>query len=130
MIATVLNASSGIATTNEWIATTAGNIANANDTVAPGTAPYRTQTPVLAPIRGGAGTGAGVQVTAVALGPPTGVLAYQPGVPQANAQGVVEYPTDSLVSQLVQNNIASLSFQANAAVLRHAQAAYQSVLAA
>ena len=59
MIAAVLNASSGIAATTEWMATTAGNIANANDTVAPGTVPYRAQTPVLAPIRGGAGTGAG-----------------------------------------------------------------------
>ena len=130
MIAAILNASSGITAANEWMATTAGNIANANDAVAPGTPTYSAQTPVLAPIRGGAGTGAGVQVTGVALGPSTGVPAYQSGSPQANAQGVVEYPTDSLVSQLVQNNIASLSFQANAAVLRHAQAAYQSVLAA
>jgi flagellar basal-body rod protein FlgC len=68
-----------------------------------------------------------VAVSQVALGPP-GRPVYAPGSPTANGQGLTFYPTVSLASQLVQGDAASLSVQANAAVLRHALAAYRSLL--
>lgn len=122
-------AGSGLMASTEWLAMAGGNIANANDTSATPTAAYRTQSPVLAPVPAGAGQGAGVTVTGVAAGPATGRPVFEPGAPNANAQGVTFYPTDSLASQLTQVDMAGLSAQANVVVMRRAVAAYQSLLA-
>jgi flagellar basal-body rod protein FlgC len=120
-------AATGVAASMEWLAAAAGNIANANDAAAAPAATYRTLGPVLAPVASGRGQGAGVTLAGVATGPP-GRAAWDPGSPTANAQGVTFYPTDSLASQLTQADVAGLSAQANVAVMRHAMAAYQSLL--
>lgn len=125
MIGAISSAASGITAGSQWLAMTAGNVANMNDATTPGTTPYRTQTPVLAPT---GGTGPGVAMIGTALGPAAGTPAYQPGNPAASAQGMVTYPTDSLVTQLTGADSAQLMVQANAAVLRHAVTAYQSLL--
>lgn len=111
----------------EWLAMAAGNIANANDPSATAAGAYRTQSPVMAPVAAGSGRGQAVAVTQVALGPP-GQPAAVSGGPSAGSPGAVFYPTDSLASQLTQADMAGLAVQANAAVLRQAVAAYQSLL--
>lgn len=121
-------AASGLAASTEWLAMAAGNIANANDTSATPTAAYRTQTPVFTPVAAGTGSGAGVTVAGVALGPAAGQPAYEPGSPNTDPGGVTFYPTDSLATQLTQAGMAGLAAQANVAVLRHALAAYRSLL--
>ncbi len=121
----IASAASGVAAGTQWLDMVAGNVANMNDAATPGSPVYRTQTPVLAPSGGGT---AGVAVAGTALGPASGTPAYQPTSPLADAQGMVGYPTDSLVTQLTGANGAQLLVQANAAVLRHAVAAFQSLL--
>ena len=128
MMGAIQGASSGITAGAQWLGMVAGNVANMNDTVTPGTGAYRTQSPVLVPTAGPTGSGAGVAVAGTALGPATGSLAYAAGNPAANGQGLVSYPTDSLVTQLTSATDAQLMVQANVAVLRHAVAAYQSLL--
>ncbi|MDA8279948.1 MAG: hypothetical protein M0Z63_05920 [Actinomycetota bacterium] len=128
MTGSISSASSGIAAGTQWLAMVAGNVANMNDAATPGTGTYRTQSPVLVPAAGPAQTGAGVAVASTALGPAAGAQAYAPGNPAANGQGLVTYPTDSLVSQLTSATAAQWMVQSNVAVLRHAVAAYQSLL--
>ena len=121
-------AGSGVSAGFEWLATSAGNVANRGDTASRSAAAYRVQTPVFTPVAAAVGQGQPVRVAKVALGPP-GTPAYAPGSPTANAKGVTFYPTESLAGQMVQALTARLSVEANVAVMRHALAAYRSVLA-
>ena len=128
MVISALNvAASGVSAGFDWLAMSAGNVANANDTSSTAAGAYRAQTPVLTPVPAGAGQGDGVAVSQVALGPP-GSPVYAPGRPTVNSRGVTFTPTVSLANQLVQGDAASLSVEANAAVLRRALSAYRSLL--
>lgn len=122
-------AGTGVNAMQTWIDTTGGNIANANDAVAPNKPTYAEETTVLsanaAPIPGQPGVG--VRAT-VALGSNKGILAYQPSNPLANAQGLVREPNVSLSNELVNLIQAQDGYQADTSVLQKAVAAYQSGL--
>jgi flagellar basal-body rod protein FlgC len=124
-------AGSGMEVSHIWLDTIAGNIANMNDAV-PGnfTPVYQEQVPVVEPLPpsspGGVGQGA-VAIT-MAFSSPKGILAYQPRDPIADAQGYVRYPAVDLGQQMVDLVMAQTSYQANAAVITQAHAAYQSAL--
>ncbi len=134
-------AGSGIAVDQTWLDSISSNIANMNDAVNPANQTYQDQQLVVAPT----GTppqdvlglsnqtnnpiGTGVAITNVVTDLPNGQLAYQPNNPVANNQGMVRIPGVNLANQLGQLDIAERSYQANAAVINHAKAAYQSVLA-
>ncbi len=119
----------GIDAAQTWIDTSAGNIANMND-AAPTSGPaYQEQTPVLVPAGAAPGApGEGVAVAGVQLGSAAGRLVYDPTNPLADAQGMVRYPAVDLGTQLVDLVEAQNDYEANAAAIARAKAAYQSAL--
>jgi len=123
-------ASTGIDVAQAWIDTTAGNIANANDAVPTTQGAYQEQSLVASPLPStqAGGLGQGVEASGVNLGSSLGTLAYDPGNPIANAQGMVRYPAVDLGQQMVDLVMAQNSYQANVAVVNQAKAAYQSAL--
>ncbi len=119
---------SGVDAAQVWINTTAGNIANANDTVSTSSPVYAEQTPYFQPIGIPGQVGDGVQVSSVQLGSTAGTIAYQPGNPVADGKGDVRVANVDLGSQMVGLITAQEDYQANASALAHAKQAYQSVL--
>lgn len=119
---------SGINAAQVWINTTAGNIANSNDTAPTTSAVYATQTPYFQAVGVPGQVGDGVQVTSVQLGSNAGTIAYEPDNPMANSQGEVRVANVDLGSQMVGLITAQEDYQANASALAHAKQAYQSAL--
>ena len=119
---------SGVDAAQVWINTTAGNIANANDTVSTSSPVYAEQTPYFQPIGIPGQVGDGVQVSSVQLGSTAGTIAYQPGNPVADGKGDVRVANVDLGSQMVGLITAQEDYQANASALAHGKHAYQSVL--
>lgn len=118
----------GIDAAQTWLDTTAGNIANANDTAPLGQAVYQQQTPVFTPVVGTNGQGDGVAVSAIDLGSGAGQVVEDPSSPQANAKGLVEQPAMDLSTQLVSLVTAQNDFEVNTTALKRAVTAYQSAL--
>lgn len=116
-------AGSGMQVDQTWLDTIGGNVANAGDVATPGKQLYRAQYVNAAPTASG-----GVQVSSITLGSPTGVLEYQPGNPLANARGYVATPAVDMSTEMVGLVTAQSQYQANAAVIRDATAAYQAAL--
>lgn len=121
-------AQSGLDVSQTWIDTTAGNIANANDVATAASPPYRAEELIAAPAQPGSPVG-GVVAAGVALGSATGRSVYEPSSPLANAQGMVVYPAVDMGVELSNLVMAQDSYQANAAVVGKATAAYQAALA-
>ncbi|MGC8513165.1 MAG: flagellar basal body rod protein FlgC [Acidimicrobiales bacterium] len=119
---------SGINASQTWINTTAGNIANANDTVSTNSPVYATQTPFFQAIGQLGQVGDGVAVTSVQLGSSAGVVQYQPNSPLADSQGNVRVANVDMGSQMVDLITAQTDYQANASALASAKTAYQSAL--
>lgn len=119
---------SGINAAQTWINTTAGNIANANDTVATTSPVYATQTPFFQAVGQAGQIGDGVAVTSVQLGSTAGVIESQPNNPLADAQGNVRVANVDMGSQMVNLIAAQSAYQANASALASAKLAYQSAL--
>lgn len=72
----------------------------------------------------------GVQVAGVALsGNTEGRLVYEPDNPLADEEGYVRYPEIDTASQMTQLIMAQRGYQANAAVVDRAKAAYEAALA-
>ena len=117
-------AQSGADAMQTWIDTSAGNIANMNDTAAVGTPTYAQQTPLLTPAPASGGVGQGVKVAGISLGSSAGIVAHQPTSPLANAQGDVVLPQVSLSGQLVGMIEAQQSYQADTFAMARAQTAY------
>ena len=110
---------------------TSANLANAQTTRTPAGGPYRRQDVVLqessgdgsfagslAGALGGGGEPAGVEVAAIV--PDTTPLrqVYEPGNPQANAQGYVEMPNVNPVEEMTDLIDASRSYQANVTAMQ------------
>jgi flagellar basal-body rod protein FlgC len=126
-------AGSGADVDQTWIDTVGSNVANMNDAVTPGQPVYRAQyvdageqvQPVDTASRG---SGVGVQVDVIALGPANGQIEYDPTNPVANGQGEVEYPVVDLGAEMTDLVQAQTSYQANAEVMSHATSAYEAIL--
>ena len=121
-------AGSGLNVDQAWLDTIAGNVANANDQSTPGKPVFQPQYVDAVPTSSG-GPGSGVAVGAIALGSAKGVLEAEPGNPKANAAGQVAVPAVDMATEMVDLSTAQNSYEANAAVLKDAVAAYGAVLA-
>lgn len=119
---------SGINASQTWINTTAGNIANANDTVPTTSGVYATQTPFFQAVGQLGQVGDGVAVTSIQLGSSAGIVEYQPTNPLANNHGDVRVANVDMGSQMVDLIAAQTDYQANASALASAKTAYQSAL--
>lgn len=131
-------AGTGLNVEQTWLDTIGSNIANMNDTAPVNKPLYQDQAVLVQPkpsvSSGGVpdltsyALGSGVEVNQIVTTKPNGQLAYQPTSPYANAQGYVKTPGISLSNQLGNLVSAQYSYQANAAVVTQAKAAYEAVL--
>lgn len=97
----------------------ANNIANSNTTRTPGGEPYRRKEVVLSTSPGEL---SGVIVNEVAADTTTDFkTVFDPGDPNANADGYVQMPNVELPLEMMNMITASRSYQANAAVLKRYQ---------
>jgi len=106
-----------------WIDTIGGNLANADDVVKPGGKVFQAQY-----VDAQSAPSGGVQVSGIVLGSAKGQLVPGPGNPLANPQGMVEEPAMDMGTEMVGLVTAQSAYEANAAVISHATAAYQDAL--
>lgn len=113
----------------------ANNIANVNTTRTAAGGPYQRQRVVfeprreeaqfLLPLAGEAKQrqrlGQGVRVVAVAPDPSAPKMVYDPGHPDANAQGYVAMPNITLVNEMVDMISATRAYEANIAAINSAK---------
>jgi flagellar basal-body rod protein FlgC len=112
-------AASGLTAERERMNVIAGNLANAHTTRGADGGPYRRLDPVFAatPLRGGAFDVVLSRLRTVRLvstrpDPNPGRMVYEPGHPDANAQGYVEYPNVNVVTEMVNLMTASRAYEA------------------
>jgi flagellar basal-body rod protein FlgC len=113
MFGTLAVSASGLSAQRFRMDTIATNIANAETTHTVEGGPYRRRTVEMAPAEG-----AGVQVTGVAEDATAGPVVYDPGHPDANADGYVRYPNVSVTDEMVGLMDARRMYEANATVFQ------------
>jgi flagellar basal-body rod protein FlgC len=107
----------GMSTQQHFLDIIAKNIANAATTRTPEGGPYRREIAVA-----GRDPVTGQVVTRVVEDPRPGEMVYDPGHPDANADGFVEYPNVDTTTELVDLMIARRVHEANATVFQAAKA--------
>ncbi|HET6810685.1 MAG TPA: flagellar basal body rod C-terminal domain-containing protein [Acidimicrobiales bacterium] len=118
---------SGMDAYQTWLDAIGGNVANVNDSGPTSQPAYQSRSLIVSE----AGTGQvgdGVKVTGVTLGSAQGELAWEPGNPQADVNGMVRHPVVDLPGQMVQMVMAERDYQANVSVITQARQAYESAL--
>jgi flagellar basal-body rod protein FlgC len=97
----------------------ASNLANAQTTKGPDGQPYRRLDPVFAsrPVAPGSFDAVlqnvhEVELQGVRPDPTPGALVYDPGHPDANSQGYVQYPNVNVVTEMVNLMTASRAYEA------------------
>ena len=103
----------------------ASNIANVETTRTPGGGPYRRLQALFASSSSGAG---GVEMLGTVLDPRDFRRVYQPGHPDADANGIVAYPNVNIVEEMVDLVSATRSYEANAAAFSAAKSMVQNAL--
>jgi flagellar basal-body rod protein FlgC len=106
----------GMAVQQKFLEIISANIANAQTTRTTEGGAYRRQ---IAVVEGG--TRAGDMETRVVSDPNSGRLVYDPGHPDANAEGFVEYPNVDTNTEIVDLMIARRIHEANATVFQAAK---------
>jgi flagellar basal-body rod protein FlgC len=124
---------------------TAENLANANTTRGANGQPYRRKEVVLQEIGTGAGSGfgaalagalgskpgtapGGVQAAGIVEDATPGKLVYDPGHPDANAQGYVRMPNVESVTEMTDLITASRSYEANVTAMQAAKQMFTKTL--
>jgi flagellar basal-body rod protein FlgC len=92
----------------------ANNLANVNSTRTPEGGPFRRQLVILKGMQGGAPGGpGGVRVAGVVDDPTPFPLVYNPGHPDADAEGYVQMPNVNVVEEMVDMITALRAYEAN-----------------
>ena len=91
-------------------------------------APYRRRIPVLAPGDPASGSSQGVHVQKILLDQSPFRKAYEPGHPNADAQGYVEYPNVDSSMEMVNALEASRAYEANITAAEASKAMAQASL--
>ena len=113
-------AASGLSAERIRMNTIAGNLANARTTQVEGGGPYRRLDPVFEAValdreRGMLSSDSGVSMVRVAriqADERPGMMVYEPGHPDANGAGYVEYPNVNAVEEMVNMITASRAYEA------------------
>lgn len=124
-------ASTGMAAQRLRVQLIASNIANSETTRTKEGGPFRRKDAVFqAKDMGftGALAAAGVQVAGIRTSQEPFQTRYEPGHPDADANGVVSYPNVNPVEEMVNLTEASRAYEANIAVVRAAKAMATSAL--
>jgi flagellar basal-body rod protein FlgC len=124
-------ASTGMAAQRLRVQLIASNIANSETTRTKEGGPYRRKDAVFQSQDlgfSGALAAAGVQVSAIRTSQEPFLTRFEPGHPDADADGVVSYPNVNPVEEMVNLTEASRAYEANIAVVRAAKAMASSAL--
>jgi flagellar basal-body rod protein FlgC len=129
-------AASGLSAERTRMNTVASNLANARTTRTAEGGPYKRLDPVFEAIgldesRGVLATQGGVSLVKVAriqADTRPGMLVYEPGHPDANAQGYVEYPNVNAVEEMVNMITASRAYEAGVTTIDTVKAMGRSAL--
>jgi flagellar basal-body rod protein FlgC len=135
-------AGSGLTAQRMRMDVTAENLANADTTRGAGGQPYQRQVVVLAQRGGGSFGGAlsgalqqgsaetpgGVQVSAIAADRTPDRQVYDPGNPEANAQGYVRMPNVSTVTEMADLISEQQSYQSDVTAMQTAKSMFTSTL--
>jgi flagellar basal-body rod protein FlgC len=119
-------AGTGMTVNRKWLDAISDNIANVSTVKSTSEAAYQAKSVIVSEIP--TANGGGVQVSGIALGDPAGRVVSDPTNPLADAQGNVRQPDVDLGSQMTQMIMAERAYQANAAVVDRAKAAYEAAL--
>jgi flagellar basal-body rod protein FlgC len=121
----------------------ANNIANVNTTRTPNGGPFKRQLVVFAQKvdeqakQQAAAAGVnpasvgnldGVQVTQIINDPSPDRLVYDPGNPEADAQGYVHYPNIQIIKEMVDMMTAQRAYEANVSAIKESRAMGNAVL--
>jgi flagellar basal-body rod protein FlgC len=121
---------SGMAAERLRMDVTSANLANADTTRGPDGKPYRRQEVVLQ-AGGGPSFGdvlTGVQVAGIVADPAPGRRVYDPGHPDADAQGYVTLPNVNTVTEMTDLITESRGYEADTKALEAAKAMYAKTL--
>lgn len=124
-------ASTGLAAQRLRVQLIASNVANSETTRTREGGPYRRKDAVFQAMDLGfdqALRGAGVRVAEIRTSREPFITRYDPGHPDANAEGEVSYPNLNPVEEMVNLAGASRGYEANVAVIRAAKTMAQSAL--
>jgi len=132
-------AGSGLAAERLRMDVTAGNLANAQTTQGANGQPYRRREVVLAEAQPGQSFGSllasassspvnGVQVAGIVEDPSDPRRVYDPGHPDADAQGYVTLPNVNPVTEMVDLISASRSYEANVTAMQTAKTLFSKTL--
>ncbi|ADR19694.1 flagellar basal body rod protein FlgC [Calditerrivibrio nitroreducens] len=117
----ILNvAATGLSAQRIRINVISSNLANANTTKTETGEPYKRKDVVFKELLEGEYTG-GVRVEKVVEDKKPFVLKYEPGHPDANEEGYVQYPNVNPIEEMVNMIEASRSYEANVTVLNTAK---------
>ena len=108
----------------KWLDAVSDNLANVNTVTSTDDAAFQARYVVA---QEGAGT-SGVYVAGAEWGDPEGRMTYQPDHPLADEDGYVRYPDIDMGEQMGHLIVAQRGYQANAAVVDRAKAAYEAAL--
>ncbi|HXZ00361.1 MAG TPA: flagellar basal body rod C-terminal domain-containing protein [Stellaceae bacterium] len=111
---------SGLNAASQRLAAAASNIANSQDTAPLTPEPGAPQPYQPIDVAQTATPGGGTQAVEQPV-TPASIPSYDPNSPYANSSGTVAAPNVDLAQQLVNANIASISYDANLKVIRTAQ---------
>ena len=124
-------ASTGMAAQRLRVQLIASNVANSETTRTREGGPYRRRDAVFQSQDlgfSGALASAGVRVASIQTSQEPFLTRYEPGHPDANSDGVGNYPNINPVEEMVNLTEASRSYEANIAVVRSAKAMATSAL--
>lgn len=124
-------AASGLSAQRLRVQLIASNIANSETTRTKEGGPFRRKDAVFVAQDLGFESelrNAGVRVADIRTSREPFLTRYEPGHPDANAEGVVSYPNVNPVEEMVNLTEASRAFEANVAVVRSAKAMAQSAM--
>ncbi len=112
---------SGLTAQRTRLDTIAGNLANATTTRTPEGGPYRRREVVFAPVTLDAQQTGGVAVLEIREDPRAPQMVYDPGHPDANADGYVAMPNVRVLEEMVDLISASRAYEANVTVMTAAK---------
>jgi flagellar basal-body rod protein FlgC len=129
-------AASGLSAERIRMNTIASNLANARTTQVEGGGPYRRLDPVFQAIpldreQGVVGSDPGVslvKVQEIRADERPGMLVYEPGHPDANPAGYVEYPNVNAVEEMVNMITASRAYEAGVTSIESVKAMARSAI--
>ncbi|GIV07827.1 MAG: flagellar basal-body rod protein FlgC [Fimbriimonadales bacterium] len=113
LMSTLRVSSSGLSAERLRMDLIADNLANANTTRTPDGQPYRRKVAIFQPITPTPSMPGGVRVAQIAADATPPRLVYEPGHPDADANGYVAYPNVDIVHEMVDMITASRAYEAN-----------------